>query len=131
MNIYVGNLPYTLSEGELEEAFGAFGQVTSARIINDKFTGRSKGFGFVEMANDAEARAAIEKLNNTEFGGRTIVANEARPREEKAPGDRPFRGGGDRGGDRPFRGGGDRGGDRGGRRDDRGGRRDDRGGDRW
>ena len=117
MNIYVGNLPYTLSEGELEEAFGAFGQVTSARIINDKFTGRSKGFGFVEMANDAEARAAIEKLNNTEFGGRTIVANEARPREEKAPGDRPFRGGGDRGGDR------------GGRRDDRGGR--DRSDSRW
>ena len=105
MNIYVGNLPYTLSEGDLEQAFGAFGQVTSARIINDKFTGRSKGFAFVEMAQDAEAKAAIEKLNDTDFGGRTIVVNEARPREEKAPGDRPFRGGGDRG---------DRGGDRGG-----------------
>ena len=129
MNIYVGNLPYTLSEGDLEQAFGAFGQVTSARIINDKFTGRSKGFAFVEMAQDAEAKAAIEKLNDTDFGGRTIVVNEARPREEKAPGDRPFRGGGDRG-DR----GGDRGGrrdDRGGRRDDRGGRRDDRGDSRW
>jgi RNA recognition motif-containing protein len=127
MNIYVGNLPYTLSEGELEEVFGAFGQVTSARIINDKFTGRSKGFGFVEMAQDAEAKAAIEKLNNTEFGGRTIVANEARPREEKAPGDRPpFRGGGDRGGRRDDRGGGDRGG----RRDDRGGGRD-RSESRW
>ncbi len=123
MNIYVGNLPYTITEAELESTFSAFGQVASARIINDKFTNRSKGFGFVEMPNDAEAKTAIEKINNTDMGGRTVVANEARPRPEKT--DRPpFRGGGDRGPrfDRGPRGGNDRrGGD-----DRRGGERSER-----
>lgn len=120
MNIYVGNLPYSITEAELEKAFSVYGQVTSSRIITDKFTNRSKGFGFVEMANDAEAKEAIEKIHNTDMGGRTVVANEARPRPEKT--DRPPFRGGDRGGDRGPRfdrgprGGGDR---RGGERSER------------
>ncbi|MFA7230151.1 MAG: RNA-binding protein [Victivallaceae bacterium] len=117
MNIYVGNLPYSISEDELQEVFGEFGEVTSARIINDKMTGRSKGFAFVEMANDADAKKAIEALNEKEMGGRKAVVNEARPRPERPEGG-GFRGG-DRGGfdrgDRGGRGGFDRGGDRGGR----------------
>ncbi|NTV02579.1 MAG: RNA-binding protein [Chlorobiaceae bacterium] len=83
MNIYIGNLPYNVSEEDLRDAFGQFGQVQSANIITDKFSGRSKGFGFVDMPNDGEAREAIEAMNDKDFKGRTIKVNEARPREER------------------------------------------------
>lgn len=83
MNIYIGNLPYSVTEEDLRDAFSQFGQVQSANIIIDKFTGRSKGFGFVDMPNDAEAREAIDAMNDKDFKGRTIKANEARPREER------------------------------------------------
>lgn len=85
MNIYVGNLAYRLSEEELRAAFEAFGTVESARFVTDRETGRSKGFGFVEMPNKEEAEAAIKALNGTELQGRAITVNEARPREERAP----------------------------------------------
>jgi len=83
MNIYIGNLPYSISEDELRDAFAQFGQVDRANIIIDKFTGRSKGFGFIEMPDAAEAETAIESMNDTDFKGRTIKVNEARPREER------------------------------------------------
>ena len=83
MNIYIGNLDYGVSEEDLREAFGEFGEVSSANIISDKFTGRSKGFGFVEMPNDAEANQAIDALNDTDLNGRSIKVNQARPREER------------------------------------------------
>jgi RNA recognition motif-containing protein len=83
MKIYVGNLSYTLSEDELREAFGQFGTVDSADIIIDRNTGRSKGFGFVEMSDANEAKAAIEGLNGKDLGGRALNVNEARPREER------------------------------------------------
>jgi hypothetical protein len=83
MNIYIGNLPYTVSEDDLRDAFSQFGQVDSANIITDKFSGRSKGFGFVDMPNDSEAREAIESMNDKDLKGRTIKVNEARPREER------------------------------------------------
>jgi RNA recognition motif-containing protein len=83
MNIYIGNLPYNVSEEDLRDAFGQFGQVQSANIITDKFSGRSKGFGFVDMPNDSEGREAIEAMNDKDFKGRTIKVNEARPREER------------------------------------------------
>lgn len=83
MNIYVGNLSYGVSEDNLREVFGAYGEVSSAKIITDKYTGRSKGFGFVEMSNDGEATAAIEQLDGAEIDGRTVKVNEARPREER------------------------------------------------
>ncbi|HWR00435.1 MAG TPA: RNA-binding protein [Chlorobaculum sp.] len=83
MNIYIGNLPYNVSEEDLRDAFSQFGQVQSANIITDKFSGRSKGFGFVDMPNDGEAREAIEQMNDKDFKGRTIKVNEARPREER------------------------------------------------
>ena len=83
MNIYVGNVKYEMTESLLKEMFSAYGEVTSARIITDKETGRSKGFGFVEMPNDNEAKAAIEATNEKEIGGRTLKVNEARPREER------------------------------------------------
>jgi len=102
MNIYVGNLSRDLSESELREAFAAFGDVSSAAIIKDKFTGDSRGFGFVEMPNKDEADKAVSSLNGKDMKGRNITVNEARPRT-----DRPRSGGG--GG---F--GGGRGGDRGG-----------------
>lgn len=86
--LYVGNLPYSTDQQALETAFGAFGTVDSAVVISDRDTGRSKGFGFVEMSSDAEAQAAIEGLNGTSMDGRNITVNEARPR---AP--RPDRGG--------------------------------------
>jgi len=92
MNIYVGNLSWEVSEDELKEAFEAHGQVASVNIITDKYTGRSRGFGFVEMSVDDEARAAIEALNNTELKGRNMNVNEARPRAEGSRG-----GGGGRG----------------------------------
>ncbi len=93
--LYVGNLPFSTTEDDLRQMFVAFGEVASVTIINDKFSGRSKGFGFVEMPNDEEAMKAIEGLNGKEMGDRPITVNEARPME-----DRPRRdfGGGDRGG---------------------------------
>ena len=83
MNIYVGNLPYSTTNDELKDVFSVYGEVASARIVNDRETGRSKGFGFVEMNNDEQAKAAIEALNGQEIGGRKSVVNEARPREER------------------------------------------------
>ena len=83
MNIYVGNLPWKTEEYELRELFTQHGQVGSARILKDRETGRSRGFGFVEMPNDDEARAAIEALNGYELDGRGLRVNEARPREDR------------------------------------------------
>ena len=105
MNIYVGNLSRDVSEAELREAFQAFGEVSSASIIKDKFTGESRGFGFVEMPNKAEAESAISSLNGKDLKGRAINVNEARPRT-----DRPRAGGGfgGRGGGRGGFGGGRR-----------------------
>lgn len=101
MNIYVGNLAYTTTDEDLRSAFEAYGRVDSARVVMDKMTSRSKGFGFVEMANAAEAQASIAGLNGKDLGGRTLNVNEARPKTE---------GGGGRGGDRGgYRGGGGRG----------------------
>lgn len=82
MNIFVGSLPYRLKEAQLSQYFEEYGQVSSAKIVTDRETGRSKGFGFVEMENDEEANAAIEALNGQEVDGRNIVVNEARPRTE-------------------------------------------------
>lgn len=124
--IYVGNLPFSATSDSLNELFAQFGTVDSAKIVMDRDTGRSKGFGFVEMSTSEEAAAAIEKLNGSDMGGRSLVVNEARPMEPRTGGG-GFGGGrgGDRGGDRGGRGGGGFGGGRGG---DRGG---DRGGNRW
>jgi len=83
MNIYVGNLSYGMSEDELRDAFGAFGEVSSVKILMDRETGRSRGFGFVEMPNQSEAEAAIAQLNGKDVGGRALRINEARPREEQ------------------------------------------------
>ena len=83
MNIYVGNLPYSIDRDQLREIFAAYGEVAAARIVNDRETGRSKGFGFVEMPDDAQARQAIEALNGSDIGGRKAVVNEARPREAR------------------------------------------------
>ncbi len=102
--IYVGNLPHATSENELQNLFANYGEVVSAQIITDRATGRSKGFGFVEMSNDAEAQAAIEALNGSELGGRPLTVNEAKPREERPRGS--FRSSGGFRDDR--RGGGDR-----------------------
>ena len=82
MNIYVGNLSWNLKDQELANLFASHGEVVSAKIVNDKFTNRSKGFGFVEMANDEQAQAAIAALNGTEVDGRNIVVNESRPKPE-------------------------------------------------
>jgi hypothetical protein len=107
MNIYVGNLSYNVSEGDLREAFEAFGKVESAAIIKDKYSGESKGFGFVEMPSAAEGQAAIEGLNGKEFKGRTLTVNEARPKAEGAKGGRSGgRSGGGGGGGYGGRGGG-------------------------
>lgn len=95
--LYVGGLPYAISDGQLEELFSAHGTVESARVITDRMTGRSKGFGFVEMSTQEEAEAAMEKLNGTDLEGRTITVNEARPRTERGGGG-GFRGGGGGGG---------------------------------
>jgi RNA recognition motif-containing protein len=83
MNIYVGNLSYGMTEAELREAFGSFGEVSSVKILMDRDTGRSRGFGFVEMPNQGEAEAAIAQLNGKEMGGRALRINEARPRERR------------------------------------------------
>lgn len=101
-NIYVGNLSFKTTQDDLRDAFGQYGDVSSVNIITDRMTGQSKGFGFVEM-EDAGAASAIEKLNGTDFGGRTITVNEARPREDNRPSGGPRRGG--FGGDRGDRGG--------------------------
>jgi RNA recognition motif-containing protein len=97
--IYVGGLPYSVTEEDLENLFSASGTVTSVSVVTDRYTGQAKGFGFVEMASDAEADAAINALNGTMMGGRTLTVNEARPREER-PRTGGFGGGGSRGGDR-------------------------------
>lgn len=83
MNLYVGNLSYDTDNAGLKEAFEAHGQVEDARVIEDKYTGRSRGFGFVEMPNDSEAQAAISSLNDTDLQGRTITVNEARPKTDR------------------------------------------------
>lgn len=93
--LYVGNLPYQMRDSDLEQAFSQFGQVTSAKVMMERETGRSKGFGFVEMASDAEAQAAISGMNGQPMGGRSIVVNEARPMEQRPRG---FGGGGGGGG---------------------------------
>ena len=80
LNIYVGNLPYSTTDASLQEAFSAHGTVDQAKVVIDRVTDRSRGFGFVEMANDDEGRAAIEAMNGTEMDGRTLVVNEARPK---------------------------------------------------
>jgi RNA recognition motif-containing protein len=86
MNIYAGNLPWGLSEEDLREAFEAFGEVASVKIIKDKFTGRSRGFGFVEMPNQEEGESAISSLNGKDLKGREIVVNQARPRRDEQGG---------------------------------------------
>ena len=83
MRIYVGQLPFSSNDEELAAVFSPFGDVASARVIRDYETGRSRGFGFVEMTNDSQAQSAIEALNGVEMGGRKIVVNEARPRESR------------------------------------------------
>lgn len=93
MNIYVGNLPFSMTEDELEGAFAAHGEVQSARIITDRYTGQSRGFGFVEMPDNNAAESAIQALNGREMMGRPLTVNEARPREDRGP-----RGGGGGGG---------------------------------
>jgi RNA recognition motif-containing protein len=114
MNIYVGNLPYTTTDEELRQLFETYGEVKSATVIMDRATGRSKGFGFVEMAQREAAQAAIDGTNNAAFSGRNLKVNEARPREERGPGGGGggfgggFGGGGGGGGG--FGGGGSRGG---------------------
>jgi len=85
MNIYVGNLPYAVDRDELRDIFAAYGEVAAARVVIDRESGRSKGFGFVEMPQEDEAKKAIEALNGNEIGGRKAVVNEARPREERPP----------------------------------------------
>ena len=95
MNIYVGNLGFDVSDEELEAAFREFGQVDSAQVIMDRYSGRSRGFGFVEMPNSTEAQAALEGLNGKELKGRAIVVNEARARDSSRQGGRPGGPGGD------------------------------------
>jgi len=92
--LYVGNLSYNTSDSDLQRMFGAFGTVQSAQVVSDRDTGRSKGFGFVEMGNDQEAQAAINGLNGKEVDGRALTVNEARPREERGGGGRGGRSGG-------------------------------------
>jgi len=127
--IYVGGLPYSATEEDLENLFASAGTVKEATIVTDRYTGQAKGFGFVEMESDADAEAAINSLNGTQMGGRTLTVNEAKPRE-----DRP-RGGGSGGGGGYGGGGGGRGGGYGGGGGGRGGGGDrggfGGGGDRW
>ncbi len=92
--LYVGNLPYTVRDEDLQQSFGAFGSITSAKVMMERDTGRSKGFGFVEMGNDAEAQAAIAGMNGQSLGGRSITVNEARPMEARPPRTGGFGGGG-------------------------------------
>ena len=92
--LYVGNLPYSVRDGDLEQAFSEFGAVTSAKVMMERDTGRSKGFGFVEMGSDDEAQAAINGMNGQPLGGRNVVVNEARPMEARPPRTGGFGGGG-------------------------------------
>jgi hypothetical protein len=92
--LYVGNLPYQVRDGDLEQAFSAFGAVSSAKVMMERDTGRSKGFGFVEMGSDSEAQAAIQGMNGQPMGGRSLVVNEARPMEPRRPSGGGFGGGG-------------------------------------
>ncbi len=96
--LYVGNLPYSVRDGDLEQAFSQFGAVTSAKVMMERDTGRSKGFGFVEMGSDAEAQAAISGMNGQPLGGRSVVVNEARPMEARPPRSGGYGGGGAGGG---------------------------------
>lgn len=105
--LYVGSLPYSVTEDELRNLFSAYGPIESVRIITDKFTGQSKGFGFVEMANGEDAKKAVEGMNGKQLNGRTLMVNEARPEQRR---ERSFSGG-----DRGDRGGNSWGGDEGGR----------------
>jgi RNA recognition motif-containing protein len=98
MNIYVGNLAFQTSEDEIRQVFEAHGEVSSVNIIRDKFSGDSRGFGFVEMPSDDEAQAAIAGLNGTDFGGRSLNVNQARPRTDRGGGGGGGRGGGRGGG---------------------------------
>lgn len=110
-NIYVGNISFQTSEQDLDAAFSAYGQVERVQIVKDRETGQSRGFAFVEMANNAEADKAMAALNGAEFGGRTLTVNEARPREPRQGGFGGGGGGGNRfggGGGRPGGGGGNR-----------------------
>lgn len=131
LNLYVGNLPYSMNDQELNDLFSQVGEVQSARVMNDRETGRSRGFGFVEMKNEEEGHEAIEKLNGQDCDGRSLVVNEARPREERPRGGGGgFGGGGNRGGGGGgFGGGGNRGGGGGG--GGRGGYGGGGGGDNW
>ena len=137
--LYVGNLSYDVQDSDLQQLFAQYGTVSSARVVTDRDTGRSKGFGFVEMGTDEEAEASISALNGHEVGGRALTVNEARPKEAGSGGGRGVGGGG--GGGRGFGGGGGggysggggsygggRGGDRGGRGGSGGGRRGGSGG---
>jgi len=94
--LYVGNLPYSATESALSDKFAAYGTVESAKLIIDRETGRSKGFGFIEMASDSEAQAAIEKVNGTDYDGRPMKVNEARPQEKRSGGGGGGYGGGNR-----------------------------------
>ncbi len=126
--IYVGGLPYSATEGDLENLFSPSGQVKDVSIITDRYTGQAKGFGFVEMENDNEAEAAINALNGTQLGGRTLTVNEAKPREDRPRGGGGGYGGGGGGG---YGGGGGGGRDRGDRGGGGGGGGFGGGGDRW
>lgn len=106
MKLYVGNLSYSTTNESLEELFAEFGTVRSAQVIQDRDTGRSKGFGFVEMADDNAARSAISGLNEKDFGGRPLTVNEAKPREERGGGGYGGGGGARRGGGGGYGGGG-------------------------
>ncbi len=112
MNIYVGNLSRQTTEDDLRKAFEAFGQVESANVIQDKFTGESRGFGFVQMPSKQEAQKAIEEMNGTDLGGRAVNVNEARPKTERRGGGGGGGGGGGRGRGGGFGGGGGGGGGR-------------------
>ncbi|CAB5706215.1 polyadenylate binding protein, human types 1, 2, 3, 4 family [Delftia tsuruhatensis] len=126
--LYVGNLPYGVRDNDLEQVFSQFGAVTSARVMMERDTGRSKGFGFVEMGSDAEAQAAVQGMNGQPLGGRSLVVNEARPMEPRPPRSGGFGGGGGGGGYGRGEGGGGYGG--GGRGDGGGYGRGGDGGDR-
>ena len=108
--LYVGNLPYSYRDSDMEQAFAQYGTVTSAKVMMERDTGRSKGFGFVEMSSPAEAQAAIEGMNGQQIGGRGLVVNEARPMEPRGPRTGGFGGGGTGGGGGGFGGGGGGGG---------------------
>jgi len=101
--LYVGGLPYSATQDELTDLFSTHGSVQSVNIISDKFTGQSRGFGFVEMSSDEEAQTAITALNSTEFGGRTLTVNEAKPQAPRTGGGGGGGGGGDFGGKRRSR----------------------------